>query len=863
MASNSKQTPMMAQYDTIRSRLAQDTILLFRLGDFYEMFKRDAEEGARILGITLTRRHDYAMAGIPYHAADTYIDRLLKAGKKVAICDQVETPKPGKLVRRSLTRILTPGTALEERQLDSRHAHCLLAITPCGKEDWTASWLDLSTGWFMIADPTPLHELLPTLNAISPREVLLPEALPPHQASAPGLRQWLESLPQTEVPGYHFDLNDGTRKICETLGVMNLQGFGIEDGHPGLGAAAALLIYAEESLCAPPGNIRRIQRYESEQTLRIDPATQRHLELFFSSNGNQRKGSLIDAIDHTRTPQGARLLENWMISPAQDIDTIQNRQNIVRDLQKSPLDLIRLQEILEGIRDIPRILGRLRNRIRNPRELGAIRQTLDQLPELRQHLLNMEESSLQTIGETIECFPELADLLTRSLEENLPSQIKEGGVIAKGYHEELDRIRTLSKDSKSTLSAMEKREQTSTGIKNLRIKYNGAFGYFIEITKSNLSLVPGHYIRKQTMVNAERYVTDELKTMEREILRAEEKSLELEDRLFAELVEKVVAHADPLMEVSSTVSRLDVLAGWAELARQWNYCQPQWENLPGGLHILGGRHPVVEQSLQQEVLGLGGTDRFVPNDTHLQSSEKQIALITGPNMAGKSTYIRQVALIAYMAHIGCWVPADECRLGLIDRIFSRVGASDELSRGNSTFMVEMNETANILNHATTNSLIVLDEIGRGTSTYDGLSIAWSIIEYLHRDPQSGPKTLFATHYHELTRLAERLPRLRNYSVSVKEWNDQILFIREVVEGPADRSYGIQVARLAGLPEAVIDRAKIILRDLEGDGYSGQVPVDKVRPSAETPTTKTRSKKTAPPDQLNEDPPSRQLELFGS
>ncbi len=819
---------MMQQWHEIRAKLADDTLLMFRLGDFYEIFKQDAEWGAKLLGITLTHRHGMPMAGIPFHAADGYIQKLLDQGIKIAICDQVETPQPGKLVKRALTRIITPGTRLADTQIDAQRNHFLLSLS-LGKKALNAAWLDLTTGEFFLASEVKPENLFAAFESLDPREIIVPEN---------AAEQW--SLPHTDqrfrelythigdgrtispIPDYHFDEAGGAQSVMEALGVMNLEGFGIDLNHPALGAAGALIHYATETLCAKPENLRKIKEYSSERTLLLDPATLRNLEIFKSA-ANTRQGSLLAAMDGTVTAPGARLIERWLCAPELDLDEIKRRQNCVGEFVTAPGLATELQNLLKGVRDIERILSRLQNRMRNPRELGGVRDTLLALPAIATNLLEFPDSPVAAIAERIHDFGSISATLDRSLAEELPSNIADGGTIREGFDEALDHTRSLTRDSQKWLAEFELGEQARTGIKNLKIRYNGAFGYFIEVTKSNIALVPEEYVRKQTMKNAERYTTDLLKEREREILHAEEKALAREEALFNVLIEAILEHADALRETAAAIAEIDVFIGWSTLAREWDYCKPQLDHTDVCL-IDQGRHPVVEQMMREQRLGLAGTHAFVPNDCRLSSSGNtedapQIALITGPNMAGKSTYIRQVALIVLMAQSGAWVPARACQLGVVDRIFSRVGASDELARGNSTFMVEMNETANILNNATERSLVILDEIGRGTSTYDGLSIAWAVIEHLHPADAAGARTLFATHYHELTQLAKTLARLENYSVAVKEWNDDIVFVRQVIKGAADRSYGIQVARLAGLPSTVIDRAKTILERLEADDSS--------------------------------------------
>lgn len=816
-----KETPMMQQYWRYREEVPEDALLLFRLGDFYEMFHADAEEGARLLGITLTQRSGYPMAGIPYHAALSYIPKLLAAGKKVAIVDQVETPQPGKLVKRELTRILTPGTTLEEHQLDANKNHYLLALTS-DKKGFHASWLDLSTGDFRIASEENPSALMPLFTSLDPREILLPETVSAGWAHREDLRTWHEEFDYfcgthavTYQPDYSFEAAAGARSVLDALKVHNLQGFGIDGTHPALASAGAIITYATDTLCSPPQNLRKLSLYRSGESLLLDPATLRNLEVFQSAQ-HTRQGSLIDSVDATAMAAGARLLERWLAAPRLDLDELKRRQQAVQEFLEEPGLSSRVHESLKTIRDIGRILGRLQNRIRNPRELGGIRDTLDALPAIRETLGEFVGSIVETLRGRVEPFDELRELLDSALNEELPSQISDGGIIKEGYDEERDRLLDLSRNSKQWLADLEARERARTGIEKMKVKYNGAFGYFFEVSKSNLSKVPDDFIRRQTLVNAERFVTEELRNKEREILSADEKSLAREEELFRELVEKILEHADALQDTASALAEIDLFIGWSQIAREWDFCRPELD-AESVLEIEAGRHPVVEQMMRRDYEGFSGSQSFVPNDTWLSTGEEQIALITGPNMAGKSTYIRQIALIVLLAQVGCWVPAKRARIGLVDRIFSRVGASDELARGNSTFMVEMNETANILNNATERSLIILDEIGRGTSTYDGLSIAWAVIEHLHGENSKGPRTLFATHYHELTQLETSLSRLRNFHVSVKEWNDEIIFVRQVLPGAADRSYGIQVARLAGLPNTVIDRAKTILEELETEG----------------------------------------------
>ena len=842
--SEPKLTPMLQQYFEVKRGLPKGTLLLFRLGDFYELFFEDAIEASKLLGLTLTKRQEHPMAGLPFHAADNYVTKLLAAGRKVAICDQQEPAKPGKLVKRQVTRILSPGTNLSPGQLDASRNHYLaaLAVDATGLH---AAWLDLSTGEFRVAtDPHPAN-LLPVLTALDPAELLLAEgeaarwqASPHEDTGLHALHAFATARLCTEIPAFQLEPAAGARTVMETLGVLNLQGFGLTQDHPALGPAGALAAYATENLCAKPENLRSLQEYRSAEALLLDPATLRNLEIFTSVRGS-RDGSLLAAINLTGTAAGARLLERWLAAPAKDLAEIRRRQAAVGELLPRPTELGLIAEKLGGVRDIPRILGRLQNRLRNPRELGGIRDTLAQLPELRAELAKFPPSSeVSNFKSQIQELPALRQLLAAALADELPADLNDGNFIRPGFDAELDRLRALTSGNRTWLSDLERTEQERTGIRSLKVRFTNNFGYYIEVTKANLHLVPADYIRRQTTVGGERYVTESLRQKEKEIFHAEENALARELQLFQDLVAAVLAEAAGLTTTAGALAELDVLGGWARLAREWDYCRPELDD-GDDFEITDGRHPVVEQMLRQPGAA-GGSQAFVPNDTSLSADEAQIALITGPNMAGKSTYIRQVALIALLAQVGCWVPARSCRLGLVDRIFSRVGASDDLARGNSTFMVEMNETANILNNATPRSLIILDEIGRGTSTYDGLSIAWAVVEHLHRDAERGPRTLFATHYQELTQLEKHLPRLRNLSVAVKEWNDEIVFVRRVVPGAADRSYGIQVARLAGLPLTVINRARTILSKLESEESTVTVaaPAPSARPKKKISVTPT-------------------------
>ncbi len=680
-----KLTPMMQQYFEVKRGLPRDTLLLFRLGDFFEMFFDDAVVASRLLGLTLTKRQDHPMAGIPAHSCDTYVSRLLAAGKKVAICDQAEPAQAGKLVKRQLTRILSPGTTLAANQLDAARNHylCALALDAHGVR---AAWLDLSTGEFKVASDAQIANLLPVLTALDPAEVLVIEgelarwqAAPHDQVALHALHAFASGRLCTELQGYQFETATGARTVMDTLGVLNLQGFGLAHTHPALGPAGALVYYATENLCAKPENLRGLQEYRSARTLLLDPATLRNLEIFASSRG-AREGSLLGAMNRTLTSAGARLLERWLASPTLDLAEIHRRQALVGQLLAQPARLAALREMQTGIRDIPRILGRLQNRLRNPRELGGVRDTLAQLPAVLVELAGFGGNLGAEYARRIVDLPSLRELLARALADELPADLTDGNFIRAGHDAELDRLKTLTSGNKTWLSDLERAEQERSGIRSLKVRFTNNFGYYIEITKANLHLVPGDYVRRQTTVGGERYVTEALKQKEKEIFHAEENALAREQELFNALIAAVLDESVALAQSADEIAELDLLAGWAVLAREWDYCRPVLDD-SDGLEISAGRHPVVEQMLKApEARPAGGGQAFVPNDTALACDDAQIALITGPNMAGKSTYIRQVALITLMAQVGCWVPAKSCRVGLVDRIFP-VSERATISRG--------------------------------------------------------------------------------------------------------------------------------------------------------------------------------------
>lgn len=825
-----KITPMMEQYLEVRKGLPEKTLLLFRLGDFYEFFFQDAELAAKILGLTLTRRQTVPMAGIPYHAAGGYLQKLLEAGYKAAICDQLEAATPGKIVSRALTRIYTPGTALEADQIEAKTNHYMLAFE-VNQSGISAAWMELSTGEIFLAQHENPGDLLALLSSFDPREILVPERATETWKDFDD--PWLNAFQMmstrrltSEIPAFYFDPTNGLQILKETLGVLTLAGFDVDENHPALGPAGALLYYANQNLCSRPKNIHSVRVFRFEKSLLVDETSLRHLEVMKSSAG-EREGSLLGAMDLTQTPAGARLMQQFLSAPLLSVEEIFRRQDCVETCHDAYEKNVVLRIHLEQTRDLMRILGRLQNRIKNPREVLAIRQTLLQLPKIRRIMKAMGGSEWLALSNRLGSFEELERFLHGALAEELPNNTREPGFIRAGFHNQLDHYRQLLASGHNWLRELEQREQEATGIKNLRIKYNGSFGYFIEVTKSYQQYVPSHYVRRQTTVNGERYVTPELRQKEQEIFEAQENALLLEQKLFDQVLKEVEKYAEGLRKTAVALAEVDVFSSWGLLAHRWNYCRPLL-NEGDGLHIVKGRHPVVEQALAKSNIGLGGSSAFVANDVNLSCSEHQIGLITGPNMAGKSTYIRQTALIVLMAQAGSWVPAESATIGLVDRIFSRVGASDNLARGQSTFMVEMSETAHILNHMTDRSFLILDEIGRGTSTYDGLSIAWSVAEHIHGEGKVGPRTLFATHYHEMTALERTLPRLKNFHIAVHESEDEILFLRQVRPGPADRSYGIQVAKLAGLPRCIIQRAKKILDLLEREGRSFNVNLDQLK-----------------------------------
>lgn len=786
-------TPMMEQYLSMKRGLPDDVLLFFRLGDFYEMFFEDAKDAASLLGLTLTKRHGIPMCGVPHHSAEGYIGRLVKGGRRVAIAEQTTVPQPGKLVERELTRVISAGTLADLNLLDSSQHNYIVALYR-EKKHFGLACVDHTTGEFSVAQFEHVDLLLDELSRINPSELLISDE---QKDCFPGAAPTLyydgyTFLPATAVPG-----------LLQHFRVHSLDGFGCGGMTAALGASGAVLHYLSYQLRRPTEHLRRISVRATEHSVLIDQASQRNLDLVDSRSGV--KLSLLGTLDRTSTPMGARKLRDWLLHPLCDLARLQDRQDMIAALLHEPYLMSKLRESLRNVRDMERLTGRISQGAGNARDLQALACSLARIPALRDDLavLSAGGGMLESIRTRMESFDELVHLLQRALVDEPPVTIKEGGIIREGYHAGLDELRLASRDGKDWLARLQEKERKRTGIDSLKIRFNNVFGYYIEVTKSNYDKVPDDYQRKQTLVNAERFVTPELKQMENTILGADERSRLVEYEQFLQLREEVGRHIDGIQVTADAMADLDVLLGLAECAQQQRYCRPVLDDSMT-LHIVNGRHPVIEQSLS------GGA--FVPNDTLLEPDQNRLVLLTGPNMAGKSTYIRQVALITLMAQIGSYVPAESARIGLVDRIFCRVGASDDLARGQSTFMVEMSETSLILNNATARSLIILDEIGRGTATFDGLSIAWAVAEYLHDELQS--RTLFATHYHELTDLSRSRPGVQNCNVAVREWNEEIVFLRKIVQGAADKSYGIQVARLAGMPAVIVNRAKTILSHLE-------------------------------------------------
>jgi len=820
-------TPMMQQYQRLRKSIPPDTLLLFRLGDFYEMFFDDAKEASALLNVALTKRNGVPMCGVPYHAAQGYIRRLINAGRRVAVCDQMNEPQPGrKIVDREVTQIVSAGTVSELSWLDANRANYLGAVYADG-DAFGFAYADLSTGEFRLTQAQDRQSLQDEIARVSPAELLI---------SSEQKTQTGEIDHALEYDSYAFLPEQAIFTLCEHFKVKSLDGFGCAQMPAAVAAAGAIVHYLKHQLRRKIDHLTSLRCDAPADHVLLDSATQANLELVESRGA--RDASLLSVLDRTITPMGARKLRAWILQPLRDLTELLGRQQMIADLLQEPDLLGSIRSELKSIRDIERAAGRLSQASGNARDLVALKTSLQQIPALKRELGKLIERIDCGIGfqpipikqqagnlshhlqNAIREMPALAEKLANALLDDPPLALKEGGIFRDGYDADLDALRQGSREGKSWISQLQEREIATTGIKSLKVRYNSVFGYFIEVTKSNLANVPAHYTRKQTTVGGERFITPELKEMEAKVLGADDRAQNLEYQLFQKLRDETLREIEPIQQTADAIAVLDVLCALAETARLFRYCRPELNNSLR-LVVKDGRHPVLDQNLVDE--------KFVPNDTELDGENIRMAIVTGPNMAGKSTYIRQVALIVLMAQIGSFVPAENAEVGLVDRIFTRVGASDDLARGQSTFMVEMNETANIINNATERSLVILDEIGRGTSTFDGLSIAWSVAEFLYDKIKA--RSLFATHYHELTKLAEDRKGVCNLNVAVREWNEQIIFLRKIIPGGADKSYGIQVARLAGLPKEVLDRAKEILAHLETS-------------SRATTQTKPRTKRSA-------------------
>ena len=790
-------TPMMQQYLDTKAEY-KDCILFFRLGDFYEMFFDDARTASRELELTLTGKdcglsERAPMCGVPYHAVDTYVEKLIERGYKVAICEQMEDPALAKgLVKRAVTRIITPGTVIEPAMLDEKANNFLLSI--CFVADRAGlAFADVSTGEFYVHEITqPETTLSDEVARISPMEIICNDQVK--------LRACLQREMQnaSEQPSAWFQLANATEALCRHFALNDLSPLGLSDEYKaGASAAGALMRYLSETQKNALEHMTSLRIYQGSETMLLDRNTRRNLELTESIRGRSRKGSLLWLLDKTSTAMGGRLLRSWIEQPLVDEEKINRRLDAVGEFAQEHVLTMTLAEELQGVYDIERLLSKVAYKSMNARDCLSLCASLQKVPKIRELLREAKSQAVEEIRDSLDTLPELTDLLTRAIHPDAPILITEGGIIRDGYSQMLDEYRAASTSGKQWILELEQKEREETGIRNLRIQYNRVFGYYIEVSKSYYEMVPARYIRKQTLANCERYMTPELKEIEQKIVGAQEQSTRLELQLFTEVREKIAEQIARIQKTAMALKSLDALLSLAKSAIEYHYVRPEMTQ-DGTLDIVEGRHPVVEQTMSE-----GG---FVPNDTHMNADDCRMCIITGPNMAGKSTYMRQVALIALMAHIGSFVPAKEAKIPVTDRIFTRVGASDDLASGQSTFMVEMSETAYILRNATAKSLVILDEIGRGTSTFDGLAIAWAVVEYLCDKQKSGAKTLFATHYHELSELEGHIDGVQNYCISVKEHGEDVIFLRKIIRGGADKSFGIHVARLAGVPHPVLVRA---------------------------------------------------------
>jgi DNA mismatch repair protein MutS len=820
-------TPMLRQYQEIK-RQHPGTLLFFRLGDFYELFFDDAVIGSKELEITLTARHrergnPVPMCGVPYHAAGGYIAKLVRKGYRVAICEQTEDPKKAaKLVRREVVRIVTPGTAIDSQLLDAGENNYLASVFGAGS-GMAAAFLDLSTGEFLatqFSGESAWQQVLEQLDCFNPREIIFPKSLEPlfrsgakldAEAGSAGAEEIAKSFRSeanqsalNALDEWFFSFDRARELLLTHFEVASLEGFGLDGRELAIAAAGGVLHYIRDTQRDEAAHITGLSYFEPKDFLILDQPTVRNLELIEALDGSKTR-TLISVIDETVTGMGSRLLKQWLLRPSMKLGEINARLDAVEETKNALILRDRLRAELKRVVDLERLMARISLGRANARDLVALKSSADVIPHIREMLADANSSLLEVLAESLDELQDIRELIGKSIADDPPATLTDGGYIRAGYNAELDELRGLSASSKSFIAAIESRERSRTGVSSLKVKFNNVFGYFIEVSKANVKSVPPDYERKQTLTNAERYTTPELKEYEAKVLGAEERISEIEQTLFTEIRQAVSIETRRVQAVAHALAILDALLSLAEVAARRNYCRPGLTE-DDEIYIRTGRHAVIEAT----------GERFIPNDAYLNNSTDRLLIITGPNMGGKSVYLRQAALIAILAQIGSFVPAEEARLSILDRVFTRVGASDSLARGRSTFMVEMTETANILNTATPRSLILLDEVGRGTSTFDGLSLAWAIAEYLHDNPQHAAKTLFATHYHEMTELSKLLPGVRNYQMAVKESGGTIVFLRRVVEGIASKSYGIEVARLAGLPRTVTERAREILSNLEAN-----------------------------------------------
>ena len=811
-------TPMMRQYLEIKSGYP-DAVLFFRMGDFYEMFLDDALLASRILDITLTSRNkgsgdEIPFCGVPYHSVTPYIAKLIETGHKVAICEQVEDPKQAKgIVRREVVRVITPGLLIEAESLSPDENNYLLALCQGAGEQWGVAWLDLSTGEFRVTESANDAAAAAEAVCVNPREILLSAGLEPESLPI-DLRSFVGERICSRAPAWVFERDYATSLLCDQFGAASAEALGLAAMPFGLMAAGAALYYLRENRKSAIPHIRDIRVYQRSEHLALDPATRRNLEISATMAEGRKAGSLLGCLDRTATAMGARRLKQWLSYPLVGLEPIRRRLDALEELLEAATVRDELVAQLRGIADLERLNGRIGMASAGGRDLRALCESLRRIPSIVEQLALFRTPLVHDLTVTIDPLTDLRELVEQGIVETPPFSLREGGIIAAGFNRELDELRAISSEGKGFIARLEAQERARTGISTLKIRYNRVFGYSIEITKSNLANVPADYVRRQTLANAERFITDELKNYEEKVLGAEDRICDLEYILFQEIREQVAARSERICRTADGLATLDVLISLAVVADERSYCKPVVDE-SDVIDISDGRHPVIE--------GMRLGERFVPNDTRLDGDTNQILMITGPNMAGKSTYMRQVALITLMAQAGSFVPATAARIGIADRIFTRVGAGDNLARGQSTFMLEMMEAAAILRNATPRSLIVMDEIGRGTSTFDGVSIAWAVAEYIHDTPSCRSRTLFATHYHELTELAVTRERIKNYTVAVREYNDQVIFLRTIIPGGASHSYGIQVARLAGMPVDVIERAKEILLNLEKGEFEEGAP----------------------------------------